>query len=218
MRRSSSAIGFAAICSEAAASFTDAGVMLGNGTGALQVTTAGTAGQVLTSNGAGVDPTFQAASGGAATPRVLMNQLQSGSTLSVGAANQCVFQPLFIPGDMTVAQIGFLVAVSSGNMSAALYNSAGTRVATTGAIATPAAGNQWPDVGPIAVTAGQYFIGLSCDTTLGTFNCTSGATSFDSDTLVVSGAAHPAPASFTPPTIPSGVTGRGAFLVGVAIA
>lgn len=38
----------------------DAGVLIGNGTGAVQVTSAGTAGQVLTSNGAGVDPTFQA--------------------------------------------------------------------------------------------------------------------------------------------------------------
>lgn len=47
-----------------AASFTDAGVLLGNGTGAVQVTTAGTAGQVLTSNGAGVDPSFQAAPAG----------------------------------------------------------------------------------------------------------------------------------------------------------
>jgi len=44
-----------------ASSFTDAGVIIGNGTGALQVTTAGSAGEILTSNGAGVDPTFQAA-------------------------------------------------------------------------------------------------------------------------------------------------------------
>lgn len=44
--------------------FTDAGVLIGNGTGAIQVTTAGTSGQVLTSNGAGVDPTFQTAAGG----------------------------------------------------------------------------------------------------------------------------------------------------------
>lgn len=47
-----------------ATTFTDAGVLIGNGTSAVQVTTAGTAGQVLTSNGAGVDPTFQAAAGG----------------------------------------------------------------------------------------------------------------------------------------------------------
>ena len=42
----------------------DAGVLIGNGTGAVQVTTAGSSGQVLTSNGAGVDPTFQNAAGG----------------------------------------------------------------------------------------------------------------------------------------------------------
>ena len=42
----------------------DAGVLIGNGTGVVQVTTAGTSGQVLTSNGAGVDPTFQAVAGG----------------------------------------------------------------------------------------------------------------------------------------------------------
>lgn len=47
--------------------FTDAGVLIGNGTGNLAVTSAGTATHVLTSNGAGVDPTFQvipAAGGG----------------------------------------------------------------------------------------------------------------------------------------------------------
>ena len=44
----------------------DAGVLIGNGTGVVQVTGAGTSGQVLTSNGAGVDPTFQAAAGGGA--------------------------------------------------------------------------------------------------------------------------------------------------------
>jgi len=42
----------------------DAGVLIGNGTGVVQVTGAGTSGQVLTSNGAGVDPTFQAAAAG----------------------------------------------------------------------------------------------------------------------------------------------------------
>lgn len=48
-------------------SFIDAGVLIGNNTGAVQATSAGTSGQVLTSNGAGVDPTFQDAAGGGAT-------------------------------------------------------------------------------------------------------------------------------------------------------
>ena len=45
----------------------DAGVLIGNGTGAIQATGAGTVGQVLTSNGAGVDPTFQTSSAGTVT-------------------------------------------------------------------------------------------------------------------------------------------------------
>ena len=45
-----------------ASTFTNGGVLIGNNTGAIQATSAGTAGYVLTSNGAGVDPTFQAAS------------------------------------------------------------------------------------------------------------------------------------------------------------
>lgn len=43
------------------------GVLIGNGTSAVAVTGAGTAGQVLTSNGASADPTFQAAAGGGST-------------------------------------------------------------------------------------------------------------------------------------------------------
>jgi hypothetical protein len=46
-----------------ASTLTDHGVVLGSGTGAVSVTSAGTSGQVLTSNGAAADPTFQAAGG-----------------------------------------------------------------------------------------------------------------------------------------------------------
>lgn len=42
-----------------AASLTAHGVVVGNGTSAVSVTSVGTSGQVLTSNGAGNDPTFQ---------------------------------------------------------------------------------------------------------------------------------------------------------------
>lgn len=44
------------------ATLTSHGVIVGNGTGVLQATSAGTSGQVLTSNGAAADPTFQATS------------------------------------------------------------------------------------------------------------------------------------------------------------
>lgn len=44
--------------------YTAFGVLFGNGTSSIGATAVGTAGQVLTSNGAGVAPTFQAAGGG----------------------------------------------------------------------------------------------------------------------------------------------------------
>jgi hypothetical protein len=62
-----------------AGTFTDGGVLIGNSTGAIQSTSAGTAGQVLTSNGAGVDPTFQTAAGGG-------NVSNSGTPVSGQAA------------------------------------------------------------------------------------------------------------------------------------
>ena len=44
-----------------AVTFTDGGVLIGNVAGIIQATTSGTTGQVLTSNGSGIDPTFQTA-------------------------------------------------------------------------------------------------------------------------------------------------------------
>jgi trimeric autotransporter adhesin len=47
-----------------AGTFAANGILYGNGTGAIGATAVGTAGHILTSNGAGVAPTFQAAAGG----------------------------------------------------------------------------------------------------------------------------------------------------------
>jgi hypothetical protein len=63
------------------------GILYGNGTGAIGATAVGTATHVLTSNGAGVAPTFQAAGGGGATDidglsDALTNS--SGATIGLG--------------------------------------------------------------------------------------------------------------------------------------
>lgn len=57
------------------------GVVIGNGTGVVAVTGAGTSGQVFTSNGASADPTFQSASTDSTwTPDVTYNFLNVGLT------------------------------------------------------------------------------------------------------------------------------------------
>ena len=58
-----------------AATFTAHGVLVGAGTSAIAVTGTGTAGQVLTSNGASADPTFQDATGGGIGDALTTNPL-----------------------------------------------------------------------------------------------------------------------------------------------
>jgi hypothetical protein len=61
--------------------FTLHGVVIGENTSALNATSAGTAGQVLTSNGSGADPSFQAP---ASTTKLYANV--SGSTFTIGTS------------------------------------------------------------------------------------------------------------------------------------
>lgn len=63
---------------------TNHGVLIGQGTSAVASTTAGTAGQVLTSNGASADPTFQAISASGAVTTLTGN---SGGAISPTAGN-----------------------------------------------------------------------------------------------------------------------------------
>ena len=65
-----------------AGTFTANGILFGNGTSAIGATAVGTSGHVLTSNGAGVAPTFQAAAAGGATD---INGLSDALTNSSGA-------------------------------------------------------------------------------------------------------------------------------------
>jgi len=70
-----------------AATLTDHGVLLGSGTGAVSVTAVGTADQVLTSNGAGSDPTWQ----DAASPLISINaQTGTAYTLVLTDVNKMI--------------------------------------------------------------------------------------------------------------------------------
>ena len=119
----------------------DAGVLIGNGTGAVQVTSAGTAGQVFTSNGAGVDPTFQAVAG-AATTRICSG---TSTTTNASAENvaTCAISGLTNLDTLTVT----VSAISVTQQTAGLfpYNSTdAVSFATTGTIAAGASTlTQW---------------------------------------------------------------------------
>lgn len=71
------------------------GVVLGNGTSAVNVTGAGTSGQVLTSNGAGVDPTFQAATGGSSP---VITRTATAVTISNSTTETSIFGSYSVAG------------------------------------------------------------------------------------------------------------------------
>lgn len=67
-----------------ATTLTSHGVLIGNGTGAVNATSAGTAGQVLTSNGSSFDPTFQSPTNN--SPMTLLGA-NSGTSTNTSANN-----------------------------------------------------------------------------------------------------------------------------------
>ncbi len=89
------------------------GVLIGNGSGAVAVTSAGSAGQVLTSNGASADPTYQTVTG-------------TGTVTSVG-----VSVPSFLSVSGTPVTGAGTIALSLNSGTAIPVNSGGSGVATT---------------------------------------------------------------------------------------
>ena len=144
-------------------SFTDAGVILGNGAGALQVTTAGTAGQVLTSNGAGVDPSFKAVSSAVAIVPMPASGGIALSTNQFTSATAAYFSAFVLPASITVNKLSFSISavVSAQTFDVAVYSEDGQTKhidITTASIA--GTGDVTTAVGSVALSAGVYYIGV----------------------------------------------------------
>lgn len=146
-----------------ATSLTSHGVLIGQGTSAVAATSAGTAGHVLTSNGASADPTFQpAASGG-------LNQLTGDVTAGPGSGSQTATLATSgvsaaTYGDAThVAQVTFDAkgrATAASNV--AIATALESYVAESSAALTLTTSWQTPTGGSITVAnAGTYLITIS---------------------------------------------------------
>jgi hypothetical protein len=123
------------------ATLTSKGILFGNGTSAVGITSAGAAGQVLTSNGAGVDPTFQTVAGGSSGMAFLTKQ-------TIPAAASMDFLTLFSSSyDDYLIIISGITTASSANLRLRLavagsavtggYNRAYTIWDTTGSTNSP---------------------------------------------------------------------------------
>lgn len=132
---------------------------------------------------------------------------------SVGAVNRAIYVPLEpLQAATTITGIRVRIAVQSGNISVGLYDEAGNRVATSGAIACPAAGIQ--DINftsSYSAAAGRYYAAISADNTTVTFGIGAASTNVSPATCRFQETAHPLPATATFNASP---TGRQIILVG----
>lgn len=109
-----------------AATFTDGGVLIGNGTGAVQVTTAGTAGQVLTSNGAGVDPTFQDLK---PTESIIVAASDESTALTTGTAKVTFRMPYAFT--LSAVRASVTTAPTGASLLTVDINESGTTILST---------------------------------------------------------------------------------------
>jgi hypothetical protein len=93
---------------------TEFGVVIGAGASAPTATAVGSAGQVLTSNGAGVAPTFQAVAGGATATQVILTYETAAGAGSASYATAAWRQ---IPINTEVRDDGGLVSISGGQVT-----------------------------------------------------------------------------------------------------
>lgn len=79
--------------------------------------------------------------------------------------------PFEVQATCTAFQIGFIVAVQSGNLDVGIYDIVGpNRLVSKGSTAVAAAGVQVVDITNTTLTPGAYFLAMCVDNTTASFN------------------------------------------------
>jgi hypothetical protein len=114
-----------------AGTFAANGILYGAGTGAIAATAVGTDGHVLTSNGSGVAPTFQAAAGGGATDiNGLSDALTNSSGGTIGLGTGALAADDGSANKNTALGYNALNDATTGTGNTSLGNNAGAKVTT----------------------------------------------------------------------------------------
>lgn len=171
-------------------SFTDHGVLIGNVSGAIQVTTAGTAGQFLVSGGAGADPTWSSATF-PATVGAVGTIIRSDGTNWIASTD--TWPDTVAAGDILMASasnvVGVLADVAAGQV---LMSGGGGNPAYTGSPSVSgsltAATTITATLGAITATNGNIVLGTAGNkqiyTSVATNTATAGANSAGTVTLI----------------------------------
>ena len=95
----------------------------------------------------------------------LANSAGIGGNAVWPAANRAIFQPFLVNSTVTAYQMGFLVAVQSGNYDIGIYDYNQARLVSTGSTGVPAAGPAVANIADTVLTPGHYFMALCIDNT-----------------------------------------------------
>ena len=122
-------------------SFTDHGVVLGSGSGALSVTSAGTSGHVLTSGGSGADPDWAAPTTGDITNVIAGAGMTGGATtgeatLNVIGGTGITANDNDIEVDASLTHVTHVGALQAGSISSdfGTINNGASTITTTGLV------------------------------------------------------------------------------------
>lgn len=130
----------------------------------------------------------------------------------LGANNRIIYVPCTLPAAATITGLRIHVGSSNGNVCVGLYDSAGNRVATSGTVATPAAGRQAVAfTSSYAASAGRYWMALQASSSTATFSVLDDNTNAIVATCQFQDAALPLPAS----TTFAGETARAPNIIGM---
>lgn len=130
---------------------------------------------------------------------------------NISVANRATYIPVKVEQSVLCTGMAFTVGTQSGNISVGLYNQAGTRLATSGVVATPAPGRQTVAFSAgVYLSPGIYYLALSCDNVTATFAHSEASGLAGVGLARFQDTAHPLPAT----AAFGGVTGNQLTLIG----
>jgi len=112
-------------------------------------------------------------------------------------ANTAYTLAITVPVACTITKVAVYIGVSSGNIDVGIYNSSGTRLGSSGSVASPGVGSQLISLSSsVALTPGFYYLAVAAN------NATISLGRYSTDNLLGSGAvatSFPLPSTLTTP-------------------
>lgn len=106
-------------------------------------------------------------------PGVIMTRSSTNTGAAWPAINRAIYVPFEVQAFCVAYQIGFQVAIQSGNLDVGIYDVLGNRLVSKGSTAVAVAGAQVVDITDTTLVPGVYFFGMCVDNTTASISSSS---------------------------------------------